>query len=98
VGCTAPYRHAQLRPDGASFGGIDAVLQNPDESAAHNVDVLLIHGMGTHTSDWALALIGQVASALGFHRTESLPDPQTLANGALDAVRQEAGFVMWCEI
>jgi hypothetical protein len=81
--CTAPYRHAQLRPSDSSFSGIDAALGGTELPASRQVNVLLIHGMGTHTTDWALSLMSQVSQALSLRWTGPLPNPETLANGAL---------------
>lgn len=81
--CSTPYRHAQLRPNDASFSGIDAALASTQPPAPGQVNVLLIHGMGTHTTQWALSLMTQVSQALSFHWEGPLPVPANLPNGAL---------------
>jgi hypothetical protein len=102
AGCTTPYRHAQLRPADAGFAGIDDVFgpQTPE------VDVLLVHGMGTHDSSWVQTLVTQLAPALGFPPIASLPKPDSLKNGAqlfritlTDSNRQlRIGAVLWSPV
>lgn len=82
-GCTAPYWHALLMPSDASFSGIDAALSNTESPAPRQVDVLLIHGMGTHTADWASSLMSEVARALNFPWSGAGVNSQPLANGAV---------------
>src|SRR3984957_13818173 len=76
--CTSPYRHAQLRPADAGFAGIDDsfTAQTPE------VDVLLVHGMGTHDSSWVQTLVSELTVALGFPPPNALPTPELLKNGA----------------
>jgi hypothetical protein len=76
--CTYPYRHAQLRPADAGFSGIDDAFgaQTPE------VDVLLVHGMGTHDASWVQTLVTPLARALGFPVPSELPTPEPLKNGA----------------
>jgi hypothetical protein len=74
VACTTPYEHAQLRPPNAGFAGIDDSFS----SQTPEVDVLLIHGMGTHTESWVQSMVNQLAPALGFTTPADLPPPDPL--------------------
>jgi len=76
--CTTPYKHPQLRPAEAGFAGIDDSFspQTPE------VDVLLIHGMGTHTETWVQTMVSQLAAALGFPVPTTLPPPDPLQHDA----------------
>ena len=76
--CTTPYKHPQLRPADAGFAGIDDsfTAQTPE------VDVLLIHGMGTHNEKWVKSMVGQLANALGFPAPADLPPADPLKHGA----------------
>src|SRR4051794_32027995 len=76
--CTTPYKHPQLRPADAGFAGIDDSFspQTPE------VDVLLIHGMGTHTEVWVQSMVNQLAPALGFPVPTTLPPPDPLPHDA----------------
>lgn len=78
TGCTTPYKHPQLRPADAGFAGIDDSFgpQTPE------VDVLLIHGMGTHTDAWVQSMVGELAPALGFPNPAPLPPADPLPHGA----------------
>jgi hypothetical protein len=78
VACTTPYKHPQLRPADAGFAGIDDSF-GPQTS---EVDVLLIHGMGTHTETWVQSMVNQLASALGFSAPADLPPADPLEHGA----------------
>lgn len=78
VACTTPYRHAQLRPADAGFAGIDDSFG----PLTPEVDVLLIHGMGTHYASWVQDLVNQLAPALGFTPPGTLPPPDPLRHGA----------------
>jgi hypothetical protein len=76
--CTTPYRHPQLRPADAGFAGIDELFgpETPE------VDVLLIHGMGTHTETWVQSMVNQLAAALGFPAPTILPPADSLPHDA----------------
>jgi hypothetical protein len=80
--CTAPYRHAELRPAGATFLGIDDAYHPPDGTTVSEVNVLLVHGMGTTNKDWIGTQVEPLSRALGFEwHADSLPQPEMLNNG-----------------
>jgi hypothetical protein len=79
--CTTPYRSPVLRPSTAGFAGIDSAF-GPGDGAAPEVDVLLVHGMGTHDQSWVQSDVSVLVRALGFSWDGNLPPPQTLENGA----------------
>jgi hypothetical protein len=101
-GCTTPYRHAQLQPPEAGFAGIDGAF----DKLTPDVDVLLVHGIGTHDPSWALNFAIQLAQAMGFPPVKTLPTPDPLAHGAelyrftlTDSTRQlHVGAVLWSPI
>jgi hypothetical protein len=76
--CTTPYKHPQLRPANAGFAGIDDLFgpETPE------VDVLVIHGMGTHTDTWVRSIVDQLTAALGFPTPATLPAADPLQHGA----------------
>ena len=76
--CTTPYKHPQLRPADAGFAGIDDSFT----AQTSEVDVLLIHGMGTHDETWVKSTANQLANALGFSAPADLPPADLLRNGA----------------
>ncbi|MES3022105.1 MAG: hypothetical protein V4857_11040 [Pseudomonadota bacterium] len=59
--CSTPYRPPVVVYGGSSFVGLSGVLA---QSAGNGVDVVLVHGMCTHTADWAHGAIDQVMRAL----------------------------------
>jgi hypothetical protein len=77
--CTTPYKHPQLRPADAGFAGIDDSFGRQTSE----VDVLLIHGMGTHNEQWVRSMVNQLAPALGFSAPADLPPADPLKHGAM---------------
>jgi hypothetical protein len=61
VGCSTPYRPALIVHGSAPFTGIAGLIE-PDRPA--QLDVLLVHGMCTHTRDDAVRAIEALATAL----------------------------------
>jgi hypothetical protein len=102
-GCAMPYGHPCLRPPDAAFPGISDAFTAADGQSVPEIDLLLIHGMGTTTYQWVADRVGALAPALGFH-WDGTPIPSTpLKNGALlytlalqdGARRLDISAVLW---
>jgi hypothetical protein len=61
--CTA-YSPPVVVRDSSPFPGIVGVI---GQNASHPVDVLLVHGMCTHTASWASGAIGTIAGVIDSH-------------------------------
>jgi hypothetical protein len=57
--CSTPYNRPVLVQDSATFPGIAAVIAQND---ARTVDVILVHGMCTHTASWADSAIDSLSA------------------------------------
>lgn len=68
--CTTPYRPPVLVHGGAAFNGIAGLIEPHN---AKQVDVLLVHGMCTHTRDDAKEAIDRLAAALDKNLLAELP-------------------------
>ncbi len=63
AGCST-YSPPVVVHDSSPFPGLAGVIA---QNGAHPVDVVLIHGMCTHTSDWASGAIGTIAGSVDSH-------------------------------
>ena len=70
AGCTMPYGPPVLVYGGAPFQGIAGLIE---QDGSKQVDVLLVHGMCTHTREHAKAAIGNLAAALDQNILPELP-------------------------
>lgn len=61
VGCTTPYRPAVLVAGSAPFPGIASLIE---QSTSKQVDVLMVHGMCTHTQEDARKSIDNLLAAM----------------------------------
>jgi hypothetical protein len=61
AGCTTPYRPPVEVAGGASFTGLNAII---NESAGNPVDVILVHGMCTKTDAWAHSTVDAIMGAI----------------------------------
>jgi hypothetical protein len=59
--CSTPYRPPVVVKDSTSFPGIASVLAEKPEQA---VDVILVHGMCTHTTAWAAGAFERMTGAI----------------------------------
>ncbi|TFW30497.1 hypothetical protein [Massilia horti] len=59
--CTTPYNPPVVVRDSAPFPGIAGIIA---ENGKRPVDILLVHGMCTHTADWADSAINTITGAV----------------------------------
>jgi hypothetical protein len=91
AGCSTPYSPPVVVRDSSPFPGIAGLIA---QNRARPVDILLVHGMCTHTASWADGVIRTVAgavdgnlggrpalSALAPNRIEVVDRTQPLAGG-----------------
>ena len=78
VGCTTPYRDPVTVHGGSPFPGIAGLVEN---AGAAQVDVLMVHGMCTHTSADANASIDALVAALDGNLVADAEPPRALALG-----------------
>ena len=77
TGCASPYRPPVPVHGGQPFQGIAGLIE---QNASRQVDVLLVHGMCTHTRSDATSSIEKLAAAmganitLGSHQDKSVSD------------------------
>jgi hypothetical protein len=61
AGCTTPYRPPVFVHPAPEFPGL---VRLAEQSGSRPVDVVLVHGMGTHDEKWAIDTIGELVSAI----------------------------------
>jgi hypothetical protein len=59
--CTTPYRPAVFVDPAPELAGLASLVE---QSGSRPVDVVLVHGMGTHDAKWAHDTIAQMVSAI----------------------------------
>lgn len=82
VGCSTPYRPPVIAYGSAPFKGIAGLIE---QGRSRQIDVLLVHGMCTHTRDDAVRAIDALAAALN---RDIAPAPAKL----LSAPDEEGGI------
>ena len=72
AGCSTPYHPPQFLEPGASFPGlIHFVAEADKKSGKQEADVLLVHGMCTHTRKWATDTVAILAAQLSANMSEA---------------------------
>lgn len=71
--------------DSSSFPGIAGVIA---QDGAHPVDVVLVHGMCTHTAAWASGAIGTIAGMIDSHHGGKPSPAQASAPGRIEVIDQ----------
>jgi hypothetical protein len=73
--CSTPYRPPVVVHDSATFPGIAGIVA---QAGARPVDVLVVHGMCTHDTNWAERQIDRIAGIVGEHAPAPAPAAQTV--------------------
>jgi hypothetical protein len=87
AGCSTPYSPPVVVHDSQPFPGIATVVA---ENNKNPVDVLLIHGMCTHTADWAASAIDVLTRAVETNAGKSGPRAPAAAANRIEVVEREA--------
>ena len=89
--CSTPYQPPVVVKDSTPFPGIAGVLAEKPEQA---VDVILVHGMCTHTTAWAGGAFERITGAIDANaRAAPAPAPAALDNAVqvVTSTRQVGG-------
>jgi hypothetical protein len=85
--CSTPYRPPVVVHGGSAFVGLANVIAH---SGAGPVDVVLVHGMCTHTADWAHATIDQLMRGLDAnYQPRPAPPARRSAAPDIEVVRRD---------
>jgi hypothetical protein len=87
AGCSTPFSPPVVVHDSQPFPGIATVI------AANNkipVDVLLVHGMCTHTAEWADVVIDTLSRAVDKNAGKSGPRAPAVAANRIEVVERDA--------